>query len=81
MSDRNDPERATFLGRLFHEGIVDEEAWREFVVQYGRQIYKWCRHWGLRDADAEDVTQRCYPPGPRMKGFVYDPRQSFRVPG
>src|SRR5262249_29568668 len=59
---------------------TDEAAWRLFVERYGKQIYAWCRRWGLQDADAHDVTQtvllklaRC------MQSFEYDRQQSFRA--
>jgi RNA polymerase sigma factor (sigma-70 family) len=71
--------RASLLGRLYRSGGADEDAWRDFVDQYGRRIYKWCRHWHLQDADAEEVTQRVLLLllG-KMKDFVYDPSRSFR---
>jgi RNA polymerase sigma-70 factor (ECF subfamily) len=68
------------LGRLYRSGAADEDAWREFVDQYGRRIYKWCRHWQLQDADAEEVTQRVLLLLlVRMRYFVYDPSRSFRA--
>ena len=48
---------ATLLARLYQSGTADADAWREFVDLYGRQIYKWCRHWQLQDADAQVRTQ------------------------
>jgi RNA polymerase sigma factor (sigma-70 family) len=72
--------RVTLLGRLYRSGAADEDAWREFVDRYGRRIYKWCRHWQLQDADAEEVTQRVLVLLlTKMKDFVYDPSQSFRA--
>jgi RNA polymerase sigma factor (sigma-70 family) len=72
--------RATLLGRLYRSGAADENAWREFVDHYGRQIYKWCRHWQLQDADAEEVTQQVLVQLlAKMKDFVYDPSRSFRA--
>jgi RNA polymerase sigma-70 factor (ECF subfamily) len=71
--------RATLLARLYRAGSADEQAWREFVELYGRQIYKWCRHWQLQDADAEEVTQQVLLQLlAKMKDFVYDPERSFR---
>jgi RNA polymerase sigma-70 factor (ECF subfamily) len=65
---------------LFRSGAPDEDAWREFVDFYGRRIYKWCRHWQLQDADAEEVTQRVLLLLlARMREFVYDPSRSFRA--
>jgi RNA polymerase sigma factor (sigma-70 family) len=72
--------RATLLDRLYRSGTADENAWREFVDHYGRQIYKWCRNWQLQDADAEEVTQRVLVQLlAKMKDFVYDPSRSFRA--
>ena len=72
--------RATLFGRLYRSGAADEDAWREFVDHYGRRIYKWCRHWHLQDADAEEVTQRVLLLLlAKMKDFVYDPSRSFRA--
>ena len=36
---------------------TDEQAWREFVSRYGNNILAWCRHWGLQESDAADVSQ------------------------
>ena len=49
--------RITLLARLYRAGNPDEAAWREFVNLYGSSIYKWCRRWGLQDADAQESTQ------------------------
>jgi RNA polymerase sigma-70 factor (ECF subfamily) len=71
--------RATLLARLCGAGAADEQAWREFVDLYGRQIYKWCRCWYLQDADAQEVTQQVLVELlSKMKEFVYDPGRSFR---
>src|SRR5262249_53512195 len=46
----------------------------------GRQIYMWCRHWQLQDADAQEVTQQVLVRLlAKMKDFVYDPGRSFRA--
>jgi RNA polymerase sigma factor (sigma-70 family) len=72
--------RATLLGRLYRSGAADHDAWREFVDQYGCRIYRWCRHWQLQEADAEDVSQRVLVLLlAKMKDFVYDPARSFRA--
>ena len=72
--------RVTLLVRLYRSGRPDEQAWRDFVGHYGRRIYKWCRHWRLQDADAEEVTQRVLVLLlAKMKDFVYDPSRSFRA--
>src|SRR5690349_211303 len=46
----------TLLARLRHDPS-NEAAWDEFVENYGRHIYRWCRQWRLQEADSEDVTQ------------------------
>ena len=35
----------------------DQEAWRRFVHLYGPLVYRWCKRFGLQDADAADVGQ------------------------
>jgi RNA polymerase sigma-70 factor (ECF subfamily) len=69
----------TLLGRLRQEP-ADEAAWVEFVRRYGPQVYRWCRHWRLQEADAEDVTQSVLVRlSGRMRTFTYDPARSFRA--
>ena len=69
---------ATLLARLRHDPS-NEAAWNEFVEHYGRHIYRWCRQWGLQDADAEDVTQEILLKLARkLRDFVYNPESSFR---
>jgi RNA polymerase sigma-70 factor (ECF subfamily) len=68
----------TLLGRLGRTP-TDQGAWREFVERYGPQIRRWCRHWGLQEADAQDVEQNILLELARqMAGFRYDPGGSFR---
>lgn len=70
---------ATLLGRLC-QTPSDPAAWDAFVVRYGRKIYGWCRHWGLQETDAEDVTQNVLLTLVRKLGaFEYDPARSFRA--
>jgi RNA polymerase sigma factor (sigma-70 family) len=58
----------------------NQVAWKEFVQRYGSKIYRWCRHWQLSDADAEDVTQMVLLKlAEKMRSFVYDPSRSFRA--
>jgi RNA polymerase sigma-70 factor (ECF subfamily) len=72
--------RATLLARLYRNGAADDDTWREFVDLYGRQIYKWCRHWQLQDADTQEVTQQVLVQLlAKMKQFDYDPSRSFRA--
>jgi RNA polymerase sigma-70 factor (ECF subfamily) len=58
----------------------DEAAWAEFVQKYGEQLYRWCRHWGLQDADARDVTQKVLLDLARqLPEFKYDRSKRFRA--
>jgi RNA polymerase sigma-70 factor (ECF subfamily) len=68
---------ASLLARLKDE--ADSDAWPLFVRRYGPLLYKWCRAWGLQDADVEDVTQTVLVKlARRLRDFRYDPAQSFR---
>jgi RNA polymerase sigma-70 factor (ECF subfamily) len=68
----------SLLARLRHVPS-NEAAWDEFVEQYGRHIYRWCRYWRLQDADANDVVQDVLLKLARtLSDFAYDPRSSFR---
>lgn len=70
--------RLSLLGRL-RTTPADDEAWSEFVERYGRQIFAWCRQWGLQEADAEDVTQNVLTDLARqMRTFEYQPSGRFR---
>jgi RNA polymerase sigma-70 factor (ECF subfamily) len=72
--------RVTLLERLARSGARDQAAWDEFVDHYGRKIYRWCKRWGLQEADAQDVTQivllKLFQ---SMRDFTYDPQRSFRA--
>jgi RNA polymerase sigma-70 factor (ECF subfamily) len=69
----------TLLGRLRLDPL-DQGAWEQFVGRYGRTIYRWCRTWGLQEADAEDVTQNVLTELARqMRTFAYRPEGSFRA--
>src|SRR6476661_10207452 len=68
----------TLLARLRNDPS-NETAWDEFIEHYGRHIYRWCKQWGLQDADAEDVTQEILLKLARkLRDFRYDPNSSFR---
>jgi RNA polymerase sigma-70 factor (ECF subfamily) len=68
----------TLLARL-RQDPTDQAAWRVFVDQYGRRIYRWCRQWKLQDADAEDVTQDILMRlAQKIRTFTYEPSRSFR---
>jgi RNA polymerase sigma-70 factor (ECF subfamily) len=71
--------RLSLLGRL-QRNPDDPAAWAEFVEQYGRKIYRWCRKWNLQEADAEDVTQNVLAQlAQKLRTFTYDPSRSFRA--
>ena len=68
----------TLLARL-RSDQSNAAAWDEFVEHYGRHIYRWCRRWGLQEADCEDVTQEILLQLSRkLREFSYDPKSSFR---
>jgi RNA polymerase sigma-70 factor (ECF subfamily) len=70
---------ATLLRRL-QDSAVDQEAWAELVRRYGPLVYRWCRHWQLQEADAQDVTQAVLARlVVRLRDFRYDPARSFRA--
>jgi RNA polymerase sigma-70 factor (ECF subfamily) len=79
MSDAvNASTSPTLLARL-GRSPTDQGAWREFVERYGPQIRRWCRHWGLQAADAQDVEQTVLLELARqMSSFRYDASGSFR---
>jgi RNA polymerase sigma-70 factor (ECF subfamily) len=57
----------------------DQDAWRRFVERYGPQILRWCRAWGVQDADAHNLTQIVLTKLPdKLERFKYDPAKSFR---
>jgi RNA polymerase sigma factor (sigma-70 family) len=71
--------RASLLARL-RQAPADQAAWGEFVERYGRKLYGWCRHWGLQEADAQDVAQDVLVRlAAKMRGFDYDPSRNFRA--
>jgi RNA polymerase sigma-70 factor (ECF subfamily) len=70
---------ASLLERLQREA-PDPDAWPQFVRHYGPLLYRWCRSWGLQEADTEDVTQNVLVKlARRLRDFRYDPKQSFRA--
>lgn len=80
MTDGPDFQTSTTLLRRLRQDPTDQAAWNDFVERYGRLIFRWCRQWGLQEADAEDVTQNVLLELARqMRGFVYDPDGSFRA--
>jgi RNA polymerase sigma-70 factor (ECF subfamily) len=70
---------ATLLGQL-REANAEQAAWAEFVRRYGPLIERWCRHWRLQEADAQEVTQAVLVElAAKMRTFTYDPARSFRA--
>jgi RNA polymerase sigma-70 factor (ECF subfamily) len=68
----------TLLGKL-RQDPADQAAWGRFVGYYGPKLHRWCRQWGLQDADAQDVTQTVLVKlAEKMRSFRYDPARSFR---
>jgi RNA polymerase sigma-70 factor (ECF subfamily) len=69
----------SLLARL-RQPTPDQGAWAEFVRRHGQQIYRWCRGWGLQEADAEDVTQAVLVKlADKLRTFCYDRSRSFRA--
>ncbi|MEM7475871.1 MAG: sigma-70 family RNA polymerase sigma factor [Planctomycetota bacterium] len=57
----------------------DPRTWDEFVQRYGGLLRRWCRHWGLQDADAQDVTQNVLLAlSKQMRTFEYRADGRFR---
>jgi RNA polymerase sigma-70 factor (ECF subfamily) len=79
MADATLPTTCLTLLTQLREHPSDRAGWDEFVERYGRHIYRWCRHWRLQDADAEDLTQEILMKLlQKLRGFAYDPSRSFR---
>src|SRR5215208_5214856 len=71
--------RVSLLG-LLRRDPTNQDAWGEFVEQYGPKIYGWCLRWNLQDADAQDVTQNVLLRlAEKLRDFRYDPSRSFRA--
>jgi RNA polymerase sigma factor (sigma-70 family) len=69
---------STLLARL--SDPADQQAWAEFVRRYGPEVYRWCQHWRLQDADTQDVTQDVLTRlVVRLRDFRYDSTRSFRA--
>jgi RNA polymerase sigma-70 factor (ECF subfamily) len=79
VSTITDSQTSSTLLRRLRGDPTDQTAWAEFVERYGRLIYRWSRHWGLQETDAEDVTQSVLLELVReMRTFTYDSSGSFR---
>jgi RNA polymerase sigma-70 factor (ECF subfamily) len=77
-ADSADTTRVTLLHRL-NQDPTDQMSWAEFVRQYGPAIRGWLTHWGLQEADAQDVAQNVLLRlTAKLPQFTYDPSKSFR---
>lgn len=77
-ADTGDNTRITLLQRL-KENPGDQLSWAEFVRLYGPAIRGWLVHWGLQEADSQDVTQNVLLRlTMKLPQFKYDPSRSFR---
>lgn len=73
------PETSMTLLSALRTHPFDAGAWGRFVSTYAPRILKWCRRWGLQEADAEDVTQAVLMDFlRRSRGFQYDDSRRFR---
>ena len=76
--DSADSTRVTLLHRL-NQNPADQLSWTEFVRLYGPAIRSWLVHWGLQEADVQDVTQNVLLRlTAKLPQFKYDPARSFR---
>jgi RNA polymerase sigma-70 factor (ECF subfamily) len=76
--DAAESTRVTLLHRL-NQNPGDQLSWGEFVRLYGPVIRGWLVHWGLQEADAQDVTQNVLLRlTAKLPQFKYDPSKSFR---
>jgi RNA polymerase sigma-70 factor (ECF subfamily) len=67
------------LLRRLRETPEDQASWDEFVGRYRPLLQAWGRHWGLQEADAEDVAQAVLLRlATKIRQFVHDPAHSFR---
>jgi RNA polymerase sigma factor (sigma-70 family) len=77
-ADTSHTTRVTLLHRL-NQDPGDQISWAEFVRLYGPAIQSWLTHWGLQEADAQDVTQNVLLRlTAKLPQFKYDPSRSFR---
>lgn len=60
MAQTVEPRSSTLLLLRLSACPTDGQAWGDFVRRYSGPIYRWCRRYGLQDADAQDVTQEVF---------------------
>ena len=77
-ADSADTTRVTLLHRL-NQNPADQISWDEFFRVYSPAIRGWLLHWGLQEADAQDVAQNVLVRlTQKLPQFRYDPSKSFR---
>jgi RNA polymerase sigma factor (sigma-70 family) len=80
MSPLTDSETSLTLMEMLREDPRNAVAWDRFVRRYYPKIYRWCRAWGLQEADAEDVAQDVIAKlTQKMASFRYDESRCFRA--
>jgi DNA-directed RNA polymerase specialized sigma24 family protein len=68
-----DSETSLTLMEMLREDPRNTVAWDRFVRRYYPKIHRWCRSWGLQEADAEDVAQDVIAKlTQKMASFRYD---------
>jgi RNA polymerase sigma factor (sigma-70 family) len=77
-ANTGDTTRVTLLQRL-NQDPADQISWAEFVRLYSPAIRGWLMHWGLQEADSQDVAQNVLLRlTAKLPQFKYDPSKSFR---
>ncbi len=80
MSPTTDSQTSLSLMEVLRVDPLNAAAWERFVRRYHPTIYRWCRTWGLQEADAEDVAQDVLAKLTRkMASFQYDQSRCFRA--
>lgn len=80
MSPLADSETSLTLMEMLREDPRNAVAWDRFVRRYYPKIFRWCRSWGLQEADAEDVAQDVIAKlTQKMASFRYDESRCFRA--
>ena len=80
MSPSTESQTSLTLMEMLREEPRSAVAWDTFVRRYHPKIYRWCRAWGLQDADANDVAQDVLTKlTEKMATFQYDRSRCFRA--
>jgi RNA polymerase sigma-70 factor (ECF subfamily) len=78
MAEPSDRPMSTTVEVLL-QNPASAQAWDAFVARYGPRIHGWCGHWGVRGADAEDVTQEVLTSLARSLDTFDPAKGSFRA--